>query len=47
MGYCIFSGKSILIVSDPVQDQTFVFFFLLIIRLVFFYLIDQYLLTDK
>ena len=43
MGYCIFSGKSILIISDPVQDQTFVFFFLLIIRLVFFYLISQFL----
>lgn len=35
MGYCIFPGKSILIISDPVQDQDFIFFFLLIVWLVF------------
>ena len=43
MGYCIFSGKSILIVSDPVQDQDFISLLLLVIRLIFFYLIDQFL----
>ena len=43
MGYCIFSGKSILIISDPVQDQDFISLLLLVIRLIFFYLIDQFL----